>query len=173
MRDSTRSRPKNILKPNWKERRIDTSNSEAKESSVDSSKRRETCHGEGVNDGSVNKRSETCRAGETCPEIDFRVQDLQYSTVEQQDTTRKEIVKELIHQIETHLSRDAPKADLQQNQAYKPFSEKSMDMIHSMENVEYFEMCEISPKIPVPSLPDVLHERDRVLQMRILPTRDR
>ena len=70
------------------------------------------------------------------------------STVEQKDSTRKVAVKKkLIHQIKTHLDRDALKADLQQNQAYNPFSEKSKNMINSMGNVEYFEMCDVSPKI--------------------------
>ena len=36
---------------------------------------------------------------------------------------------------------------LRQNYTYNPFSEKSRDMIRSMGNVEYFGMCEISPKI--------------------------
>ena len=130
--------------------RIDVPNSGARESSVHSSKRRETFRGEGADDQSVIKCRETCRGGANCPEIDFRVQGLPYSTVEQQDTTRKDVVKELIHQIETHPNREALKADLHQNQAYNPFSEKSKDMIHSLGNVEYFEMCEISAKIQCP-----------------------
>ena len=35
--------------------------------------------------------------------------------------------KKLIHQFETHPNRDALKADLRQNYAYNPFSEKSQD----------------------------------------------
>ena len=64
--------------------------------------------------------------------------------MEQEDNTRKVVVKKLI-QNQTHADRDALKADLKQNQAYNPFSEKSKNMIHSMWNVEYFEMCKISP----------------------------
>ena len=70
--------------------------------------------------------------------------------MEQEDHTRKEVVKQLIHQFETHPNREALKADLRQTHAYNPFSEKSKDMIHCMENVEYFEMCEILPKIQCP-----------------------
>ena len=84
------------------------------------------------------------------PKIDFRTQGLPHSTVQQEDSTRKEVVNKLIHQFETHPDREALKADLTQNQAYNPFSEKLRDMIHSMGNVEYFEMCEISSKNQCP-----------------------
>ena len=60
--------------------------------------------------------------------------------------TRKEAVKKLTRQFETHPNREELKADLGQNYAYNPFSEKSQDVIRSTGNVEYFEMCEISPK---------------------------
>ena len=41
-------------------------------------------------------------------------------------------------------------------------------MIHSMEHVEYFEMCEIPSKNSVPSEFDILDDRDLVLNMRNL-----
>ena len=75
---------------------------------------------------------------------------LPHSTGEQEDHRRKEIVKKLIHQFETHPNRAALKANLRENHAYNPFSEKSKEMIHIIGNVEYFEMCEISPKIQCP-----------------------
>ena len=65
----------------------------------------------------------------------------------QQDDTRKEAVKRLIHQFEPHPNLEALKADLEKDQAFNPFSEKSKDMIRSMENTEYFEMCEITSKV--------------------------
>ena len=68
---------------------------------------------------------------------------------QQQDTTRKNKMKKSIHQIETHPHREALKAD-QQNQQYNPFSEEAKDMNHRIRNVEYFEMCEVSPKIQCP-----------------------
>ena len=79
--------------------------------------------------------------------IDYRIQGPPHSTVEQEDHTRREVVNKLIHQSETHPNREALIADLRQNQAYKPLSEKSKNMIHSTGNVEYFEMFEISPEI--------------------------
>ena len=116
-----------------------------------------------VNEGSVNQHHETGRRVENCPEIDFQVQGLPCSTVEQQDSTRKHVVKNLIRQIESHPNREAFKKDLQQNQDYNLFREESKDLIHSMENVR-----------PVCSMSGVLlHEGDRVLQMRILPGTDK
>ena len=83
--------------------------------------------------------------GKTClGEIDCRIQGLPHSTVEQEDHTREEVVEKLIHQFETHPSRGALKADLRQNHAYNPFSEKSKDMIHSMVNVKYFDLLKFS-----------------------------
>ena len=39
------------------------------------------------------------------------------------------------------------KRDLKQNRAFNPFSEQSKEMIYGMGNMEYFEICEITPKI--------------------------
>ena len=66
---------------------------------------------------------------------------------ERQHNTRKVVVQKIIHQFQTHPDREALKADLKQNQAYNPFSEKSKDM----------------------TLPDVLREGHSLLQMRDLP----
>ena len=65
-----------------------------------------------MNDGSGNQHPETGSESENCPEIDFRVRGLLYSTVEQQDTRRQNIVNNLIHQIEAHPHGEALKADL-------------------------------------------------------------
>ena len=69
-----------------------------------------------------------------------------HSTVQQQDDTRKEAGNKLIHQFDTHPNREALKADLEKDHAFNAFSEKSKDMISSMENTEYFEMCDITSK---------------------------
>ena len=53
-----------------------------------------------------------------------RIQELPLSTVEQEDHTGKEAVKNLIHQFETHPNREALKADLRQKYTYNPVSEK-------------------------------------------------
>ena len=76
-------------------------------------------------------------------------QGLLHSAVQQEDHTRKEAVKKLIHQFETHPHREALKADLRQNHAYNPFSEQSKE-IYNMGNMEYFEMCEITSKVQCP-----------------------
>ena len=68
-------------------------------------------------------------------------------TVQKQHHTRKAAVQKLIHQLETHPNREALQADLKQNRAFSPFSEQSKEMIYSMGNMEYFEICEITPKV--------------------------
>ena len=49
-------------------------------------------------------------------------------------------------QIENHPHRQALQHDLQQNNAYNPFSERSKKMIKDMGNVELFELFETDPK---------------------------
>ena len=48
--------------------------------------------------------------------IDFRIQVLPHSTVQKQDDFRRETVKKLIHQFESHPNRESLKADLVKNQ---------------------------------------------------------
>ena len=103
-----------------------------------------------MNSGEVNQHVETRSLAVNFPEIDFRVQGVPYSTVEQQDTTRRNTVKNVIRQIKTHPHREEFKKDLQQKKVFSRFSEKSQDMLSSMANVEIFEMCEISPKTQCP-----------------------
>ena len=45
-------------------------------------------------------------------------------------------VRELVKKIERHPHRQARQADLQQNNAYNPFSDESKAMIREMGNVE-------------------------------------
>ena len=52
------------------------------------------------------------------------------------------VFRELVKQIENHPHRQALQDDLQQNNAYNPFSEKLKKMIKDMGNVELFEVCE-------------------------------
>ena len=54
--------------------------------------------------------------------IDFRVSGLSHAAVKQAGNFR---VRELVKKIENHPHRQALQADLQQNNAYNPFSEKS------------------------------------------------
>ena len=75
-------------------------------------------------------------------DIDFRVSGLSHAVVKQAKNFR---VRELVKKIHPH--RQALQADLQQNNAYNPFSEKSKKMIREMGNVELCELCETIPKV--------------------------
>ena len=136
-----------VLKANLNYGRQDTTNFEAR-ASVDHLSR---------------EYAETCSGGEygetRCGNIDFRIQGLPHSIVQQQVDTRKETVKKLIHQFETHPNREALKADLEKDQAFNPFSEESKDMLRSMENTEYFECT-------VPQLFNILDDRRCILYLR-------
>ena len=88
-----------------------------------------------------DKHGGTYRATCRC-EIDFRIQGLRHSVVQEHDHFGKQAVHKLIHQFEDH-----PNKGLQQIRAFNPFSEQSKDMIYSMGNMEYCEICEITPNI--------------------------
>ena len=89
-----------------------------------------------VNNPSVCSREEI--------DVDFRVSGLLHAVVKQAENFR---VRELVKKIESHPHRRALQADLQQNNAYKPFSEESKVMIRDVGNVELFELCETIPKV--------------------------
>ena len=114
--------------------RQDTTSSHARTSFDHSSK-----HNTDRDGGTYN---ESCRG-----EIDFRTEGLPQSAAQEQDHIRKQAVQKLIHQFETHPKKEALQADLKQNGAFNPFSEQSKEMIYTMVNTEYFEICEITPKI--------------------------
>ena len=59
-------------------------------------------------------------------DIDFRVPGLSHAVVKEAENFR---VQELVKKIESHPHRQALQADLQQNNAYNPFSEKSKKML--------------------------------------------
>ena len=77
-------------------------------------------------------------------DIDFRISGLPHSVVKQAENSR---VRELVKKIENHAHRQDLPADLQQNNAYNPFSEKFKKMIQDMGNVELFELCETIPEV--------------------------
>ena len=77
-------------------------------------------------------------------DIDFRVPGLSHAVVKQAENFR---VRELVKKIESHPHRQALQADLQQSNAYNPFSEISKVMIRDMGNVELFELCEKNSKV--------------------------
>ena len=76
-------------------------------------------------------------------DIDFRISGLPHSVVKQAENYR---VRELVKQIENHPHRQDLQRDLQQNNAYNPFTEKSKKMIKDVGNVELFELFETDPK---------------------------
>ena len=55
--------------------------------------------------------------------------------------------KILIQQFDPHPNRDSLIEDLNKTEEFNPFSEKSKELITSMGNTEYFELCEICSKI--------------------------
>ena len=75
--------------------------------------------------------------------IDFRISGLPHAVVKQAEISR---VRELVKKIESHPHRQALQDDLQQNNAYNPFGEKSKKLIKDMGNVELFELFETDPK---------------------------
>ena len=77
-------------------------------------------------------------------EIDFGVPGLSHSVVKEAEHLR---VQELVQRIENNSYRAALQADLQQNNVYNPFSEKSKEMIRELGNVELFELCETVPVV--------------------------
>ena len=77
-------------------------------------------------------------------DIDFTVSGLSHAVVKQAENSR---VRELVKKIESHPHRQDLQADLQQSNAYNPFSEKSKKMVRDMGNVELFESCETIPKV--------------------------
>ena len=77
-------------------------------------------------------------------DMDFRVSGLPHAVVKQAENSR---VRELVKKIKSHPCRQDLQADLQQNNACNPFSEKSKKMVKDMGNVELFELCETIPKV--------------------------
>ena len=69
-------------------------------------------------------------------DIDFRVSGLPHAVVKQAENSR---VRELVKKIEKNPHRQALQVDLQQNNAYNPFSDKSKKMIKDMGNVEHLK----------------------------------
>ena len=76
--------------------------------------------------------------------IDLRVPGLSHAIVEEAEHLR---VQEVVKKIENHPHREALHADLQQNNVYNPFSKDSSEMIRELGNVEFFELCETTPKV--------------------------
>ena len=74
-------------------------------------------------------------------------------------------VRELVKKIENHPHREALQADLQQNNAYNPFSDESKAMIREMVNVELFKLCETIPKVQCKRMPSLLESRNSLIAL--------
>ena len=77
-------------------------------------------------------------------DIDFRVSGLPHAVVKQAENSR---VRELVKKIENHPHRQALQNDLQHNNVYNQFDEKSKKMIKDMGNVELHKLCETIPNV--------------------------
>ena len=71
-------------------------------------------------------------------DIDFRISGLPHSVVKQAENSH---VRELVKKIENHPHRQDFQADLRQNNAYNPCSDKSKKMRKDMSNVESYLSC--------------------------------
>ena len=81
-----------------------------------------------------------------CNNVDYRIPGIPLSTVEQEDTNRKDKVKRLIQQFESHPNKESFLQDMNQTEKIGDFNEKSQKLIADMNNTEIFELCEISSK---------------------------
>ena len=59
--------------------------------------------------------------------VDYRIQGKPHSTVQKEDSNRKEIEQRLIQQFENHPNRDSLIEDLNKTEDFNPFSEKSKE----------------------------------------------
>ena len=64
----------------------------------------------------------------------------------QKDTNRKDKVKRLIQQFESHPNKQSFLQDLNHTEKINKSSEKSQKLIADMNNTEIFELCETSSK---------------------------
>ena len=75
--------------------------------------------------------------------IDFNISGVPNAMVKRSHSIN---VHNLIQQIENHLQRQALQSDLQQHQAFNPFSEESKDAIMAVGNTELCEIVDVEPK---------------------------
>ena len=82
--------------------------------------------------------------------VDYRIPGIPHSAVQQQDTNRRETVKNLIQQFENHPNKEFFPQDLNKTEEINTFSEKSKKLVTDMGNTEIFELCETSSKKQCP-----------------------
>ena len=129
--------PRILLKPNSQSGRQDQPDQEARECSDHPSA--SGSHGE-------------TRSGN----VDNRIPGIPHSTVQQQDTNRRETVKKLTQQFENHPNKESFLQDLDQTEEINMLSEKSKKLITDMGNTEIFQLCETSSKKQCPDCAFIL-----------------
>ena len=95
-------------------------------------------------------------------DMDFRIPGQPHSVVKHAQSTS---VRELIQKIENHPDRHALQQDLQQNNAYNPFSVEAKRMIQDVGKIELFELLETQPKTQCTACLSYWN-RHRLLHMR-------
>ena len=99
----------------------------------------------------TSRRSQRGQYRETCRgNVDYRISGIPHSTVQKEDSNRKETVKRLIQQFENHPNRNCCCKTFNKIEEINPFSKDSKDWITDMGNTEYFELCDTSSKIQCP-----------------------
>ena len=120
--------PSDVLKPNSQSGQQEQPDQEARTSSDHQSASDRSC-------------------GEICSgNVDERIPGKPCSTVQQQDTNRKQTVKKLIQQFENHPNKESLLQDLNKTEKIIKFSEESKKLITDKGNTEISELCETSSK---------------------------
>ena len=94
----------------------------------------------------VHQHRETC-GSDHC--VDFRIPGIPHSAVEQVEANRKERVRRLIEQFESHPNRNILLKDCKKSEIIH-FSQESKELITEMGNNEIFEFYETSSKRQCP-----------------------
>ena len=96
---------------------------------------------------SDDRENEVYQHRETCGSdhcVDFRIPGIPHSAVEQIETNRKEKVRRLIEQFESHPNRNMLLKDVENSEETIHFSQESKDLITEIGNNEIFEFYETS-----------------------------
>ena len=95
----------------------------------------------------VHPHRETC-GSDHC--VDFRIPGIPHFAVEQVETNRKEKVRRLIEQFDSHPHKDILLKDCKKSEEIHLFGQESKDWITEMGNNEIFEFYETSSKRQCP-----------------------
>ena len=82
--------------------------------------------------------------------VDYTIRGVPLSAVEQQDTHRKDKVKQLIEKCENHPNNESFLQDIEQTKEINDFSKESQDLIADINTTEIFELFETSSKQQCP-----------------------